>query len=327
MAKRRLTHQQQRRIRRAQKTRNIEGENHFQGRVISHHGGEVEVQPDEPQQAENGNLNCNVRSNLGLIVCGDRVLYQQASANPAIVSILPRDNLLQRQDGFGQTKAIAANVSQLLICLALEPAPNLFLLDQYLLSAEQQDIDVLIVVNKIDLLDSNDPDPFDLQKIYQPIGYRILYTSIVKHQHIEELQQHCAGQVNVISGVSGVGKSSLTKAILPDQDIRIREISQVNREGRHTTRTSRLYHLPQGGDLIDTPGVRGFRPVVEKDKPIASGFREIEQQAQHCRFHNCRHINEPRCAVIKAVEEGQIHRGRYDNYLKLLQENDSQARF
>jgi len=317
---RRLSKQQRRRIDRSQQAVDLNDPNNFQGLVISHRGGEIEVEP-----ASGGdNLFCNMRSNLGVIVCGDRVVYQQPAQQqqPSIIAILPRDNLLQRLDGFGNIKAVAANVSQMLICLSIEPAPNLFLLDQFLLSAEQQRIEALIVLNKIDLAGAADDDPFQLKAIYQPLGYDVLPSSIHNHINIDALQQHCIGKINVISGVSGVGKSSITQAILPQIDIPIGEISEVNREGRHTTRTSRLYHLPQGGDLIDTPGVRGFNPVLDPQQPIAAGFREIAAAAQFCRFSNCRHINEPGCAVLQAVQDQTIYPSRYENYLKLLQDSE-----
>lgn len=316
MARRRLSHQQKRRIKSAQQAVDINDAHNHPGLVIAHHGGEIEVEPEAPGLA---NVQCHIRANLGTIVCGDRVVYHQAEGAPTIIAIQPRSNLLQRQDGFGNIKAVAANVTQILICLAVEPEPNMFLLDQYLLSAEQQGIHALIVLNKVDLLHPDDSDPFDLKKIYEPLGYEILYTSLLEQKHIDQLQQHCVDQVNVISGVSGVGKSSLTKAILPTIDIRIGEISVISKEGRHTTRTSRLYHLPLGGDLIDTPGVRGFNPVLDPNQPIAAGFREIDEQAQFCQFSNCKHLNEPKCAVIAAVESGEIEICRYQHYLKLLE--------
>ncbi len=316
MAKRRLSQQQKRRIHQAQKSTDLDNKNNHQGLVISHHGGEVEVKPSDPDR---DHIHCKFRANLGGIVCGDQVIFRQNREAPSIVAILPRKNSLQRQDGFGQNKTIAANVSQLLVCLSVEPEPNLFLLDQYLLSAEQQQIQPLIIFNKIDLLTNGNTDPFGLHEIYTPLGYEILPTSIIEKTNIDLLQQHCKDHVNVISGVSGVGKSSLTKTILPELEILIREISVSNKEGRHTTRTSRLYHLPLGGSLIDTPGVRGFNPVFDNEQSIAVGFREIDQQAQHCHFSNCKHIKEPKCAVIDAVKSSLINPGRYENYLKLMQ--------
>ena len=319
MAKRKLSHQQSRRIKQAQLAIDLHHPDNLSGTVISHHGGEVEVEPELDKQP---NIHCKFRTNLGVLVCGDRVIYQQKDNDASIIAIQPRDNLLQRVDGFDNIKSVAANVTQLLICLSVEPEPNLFLLDQYLLSAEQQNINVIIILNKVDLLDENDTDPFGLKSIYEHLDYEILFTSMKSLQHIDTLQQRCAGHINVISGVSGVGKSSLTKAILPEIEIPIGEISVLSREGRHTTRTSRLYHLPEGGDLIDTPGVRGFNPVFDPEKTIASGYREINENAQECRFSNCKHINEPQCAVLKNLYAGKIHQSRYDSYLKLLQESN-----
>ncbi len=318
MAKRKLNQRQKRRIQQAQQSINPDDDNTFQGLVISHHGGEVEV---EPESAEKSNIHCKLRTNLGVIVCGDQVYYQEENKDLRIIAIKDRQNLLQRLDGFGQLKAVAANVSQLIICLSITPEPNLFLLDQYLLAAEQQQIEVVIILNKIDLLEENIDDPFDLKKIYQPMGYDVIHTSIIKNINIDLLQNHCIDHINVISGVSGVGKSSITKAILPATEIPIGEISEVNQEGKHTTRTSRLYHLPLGGQLIDTPGVRGFNPVYDKNMPIATGFREINELAQLCQFSNCKHTHEPKCAVIAALKSKDISQLRYDNYLKLLQDS------
>lgn len=316
MAKRRLSHQQSRRIKKAQQAIDLDDASNQQGQVISHRGGEVEVEPASGVT----NIMCKLRSNLGDIVCGDQVVYLMEKQNPTIIAIRPRENLLQRQDGFGHVKSVAANVTQLIICLAIEPEPNFFLLDQYLLSAEQQSINSIIVLNKIDLVALGNSDPFDLKAIYQPLGYDVLHCSIHNPDDLDKLQQICADQVNVISGVSGVGKSSLTKAILPDLDIRIGEISEQSREGRHTTRTSRLYHLPKGGDLIDTPGVRGFNPVIDQHKSISSGFREIHHLSATCQFNNCRHLNEPKCAVLDALNKGSINQVRYENYVKLLKD-------
>ncbi len=137
---------------------------------------------------------------------------------------------------------------------------------------------------------------------------------------MEEFSALLASQVSVLSGVSGVGKSSLTGWLLPDEKIKIAEISEVNEEGRHTTRASRLYHLPDGGDLIDTPGVRGFSPFIDQQEPLARGFREIDELAASCRFNNCTHRNEPHCAVIAAQAEGRIASSRYQNYLKILEQ-------
>lgn len=311
MAKRRLSEQQKNRIQAAQLEVSASAE-HQHGTVVSHQGGRILV------EFESGvSVDCKIKSNLGAIVCGDRVAIETTTSQEhRVLAILSRANLLQRIDGFGQVRAVAANINQLFVCLAVSPEPNLFLLDQYLLSAEQQHIEACILLNKIDLLTDAD-DPFKLESIYEPLGYKLVATSVKTGQGMEDFTALLPGQVSVLSGVSGVGKSSLTKWLLPDAEIKIASISETNEEGRHTTRTSRLYHLPSGGDLIDTPGIRGFNPFVDKDRPLANGFREISEYAVNCRFHNCLHLNEPKCAVNEAVETGHIAKSRYLNYVKM----------
>ena len=139
---------------------------------------------------------------------------------------------------------------------------------------------------------------------------------------MQQFKARLGNQVSVLSGVSGVGKSSLTNWLLPAEKIKIADISAANAEGRHTTRSSRLYHLEDGGDLIDTPGVRGFSPFINRDRPLGEGFREISRFSADCHFHNCSHRNEPKCAVVAAVDRGEIHPQRFRNYLKLLQQSD-----
>ena len=311
MAKRRLSQRQKNRIQAAQHEVSESAE-HQHGVVVSHQGGQILV------ELESGlSVDCKIKSNLGTIVCGDQVAIEAAADQEhRVLAVLPRDNLLQRVDGFGQVRAVAANISQLFVCLAVMPEPNLFLLDQYLLSAEQQQIEACILVNKIDLQKAH--DPFGLERIYRPLAYKIVNASAKTGLGMDIFKSLLPNQVSVLSGVSGVGKSSLTKWLLPGTEIKIASISEANEEGRHTTRASRLYHLPGGGDLIDTPGVRGFNPFIDKERPLAYGFREIREQSQGCRFHNCLHLNEPKCAVIEAVANGGIAQSRYQNYLKML---------
>ena len=314
MAKRRLSQQQKNRIQAAQHAIS-EHDDYDHGLVVSHQGGQILVELRAATTIE-----CKIKSNLGTIVCGDRVAIETtAQQQHRVVGILERDNLLQRVDGFGQVRSVAANISQLFVCLAVSPEPNLFLLDQYLLSAEQQQIEARILLNKIDLATAGE-DPFGLRQIYQPLGYRQVDTSVISGVGMEEFSALLPGQVSVLSGVSGVGKSSLTSWLLPREEIKIASISAANEEGRHTTRASRLYHLPGGGDLIDTPGVRGFSPFIDDSRPLALGFREIREIGNGCRFHNCLHRNEPKCAVIEAVDSGVIAQSRYQNYQKMLRQ-------
>jgi ribosome biogenesis GTPase len=315
MAKRRLSQQQRKRIQQTQDAQTDNAE-HETGQVISHQGGRLLVELDAGL-----NIECKIKSNLGSIVCGDFVTVETTSQGEhRAIAISPRHSLLQRVDALGQIRTLASNITQLVVCLAVAPEPNLYLLDQYLLSAEQQQIDACILLNKVDLC-GDDKDPFQILEIYQPLGYPVIQTSVKSGQGMARFEKLLSTRISVISGVSGVGKSSLTSHLLPEEIIKIAELSSANEEGRHTTRSSRLYHLTGGGDLIDTPGVRGFSPFVDESKPLARGFREIQELASQCRFHNCLHLNEPRCAVIDAYKTGSINSSRYQSYLKMLEQN------
>jgi ribosome biogenesis GTPase / thiamine phosphate phosphatase len=309
MARRRLSQQQKTRIRAAQ---HADKDSHPHGLVVSHQGGRILVELEPGKRLE-----CKIKSNLGSIVCGDRVAIESgASQEHRVMAILPRDNLLQRVDGFGRQRAVAANISKLVVCLSIAPEPNLLMLDQYLLSAEQQNIEALILINKIDLC-TNADEAEDIARIYRALDYELIFTSVKTGQGMAQFRELLTDELSILCGASGVGKSSLTSWLLPDEEIKIASISVASEEGRHTTRTSRLYHLIGGGDLIDTPGVRGFSPFIDGARPLAHGFREILQQSGACRFHNCQHLDEPDCAVIDAVAKGRIHPSRYQNYLKL----------
>ena len=319
MAKRKLSRQQKNRIQIAQHARSAEDQN-MSGRVISHHGKQLLVELISGELIE-----CRVRSNVEGLVCGDRVTVENTHGNDRrINALLERENLLRRIDGNGKTRSIAANVSRLIICLAVVPRPSIFLLDQYLLSAAQQQIPVSILLNKIDLIQGELTDPFDLMKTYAPMGYPVIKTSVRSGEGMEAFRNMLAHQVTVLSGVSGVGKSSLTQWLLPHTNIRTAGLSEASHEGKHTTRASHLYRLPEvTGELIDTPGVRGFGPFIDSDQPLANGFRDIHAYAGDCRFNNCLHHKEPGCAVVAAVEGKKIRDSRYQSYLKLLGNRDT----
>ncbi len=316
MAGRKLSQHQKKRIQQAQDAVSSIDDDHFEGLVISHHGGKIVVEDENAQLTE-----CSIKSNLGTVVCGDRVVCKKLENTEfRVMAILARENFLQRVDGFGQLKSVASNLTQILVCLSVKPEPNLYLLDQYLISAEQQGINPVIILNKIDLLAEDNKDPFQLESIYQPLGYKVLATSIKTGQGMDQLTSLFDHHTTVLSGVSGVGKSSITQALLPQAKIKIAKISDANEEGRHTTRTSRLYHLPNEGNLIDTPGVRGFNPALDKNASVSAGFREINRLSANCRFANCQHIKEPKCAVIEALREGEIADTRYQHYLRMVEQ-------
>lgn len=326
MAKRRLTKQQQRQIS-ANKNLNTVRENTDtnNGTVITHHGKELIVRNEIGET-----INCQLRQNLGTIVCGDRIVFEyldkQSEPKTAIViAFAERDNILQKS-GFGsKAKAVAANIDQVIIVCSLVPKPNSYLIDRYLVAAENLPAKPIIVINKIDLLDEeNEHVVNDINAIYDTIGYRVLETSAIKSTGLDELQSMLADATSILVGLSGVGKSSLVKDLLPDIDIRIGEISEASKEGKHTTTVSTLYSLPTGGNLIDSPGVRDFSPINLDKEQILNGFIELKPYRGKCKFANCSHTHEPGCAITEAVEEGRVNSQRVNSFRKMLEDAEKQ---
>ena len=326
MAKRRLTKQQQRQIsaNKNQKAVQVNADTH-NGTVITHHGKEIIVRNDNGET-----INCQLRQNLGTIVCGDRIIFEyidkQSEPKTAIViACAERDNILQKS-GFGsKAKAVAANIDQVLIVCSLVPKPNSYLIDRYLVAAENLPAKPIIVINKIDLLDEeNEHVVNDINTIYDTIGYRVLETSATESTGLDELQSMLADATSILVGLSGVGKSSLVKDLLPDIDIRIGEISEASKEGKHTTTVSTLYSLPTGGHLIDSPGVRDFSPINLGKEQILNGFIELKPYGGKCKFANCSHTHEPGCAITEAVEEGKVSLQRVNSFRKMLEDAEKQ---
>ena len=342
MAKRKLSKQQQRRIADQQKNKiknnklqiNNSAQNNLQldasstqtARVISHHGRQLFAETEKLEK-----IKCKIRQNLGDIACGDYVLVQQAHAatgelQNAVVAIKERTNLLVKTGFAGAVKPVAANIGQLVIVTSLKPKPNPYLIDRYLTAAENLPAKALIVINKIDLLDAETKRMCEkLTSLYQDIGYRVISTSIKQNIGLEEISQALSNTTSILVGLSGVGKSSIVKAILPKEEIKIGETSEATGEGKHTTTVSALYHLKCNGIIIDSPGVRDFTPINNSLDEITHGFVDIRQFNGACKFSNCSHKNEPGCALKQAVVDGRLNEVRFNNYLRLIQEfNDKE---
>ncbi|MCP4001279.1 MAG: ribosome small subunit-dependent GTPase A [Gammaproteobacteria bacterium] len=249
------------------------------------------------------------------VVCGDRVNWQaQPQGNELLVtSIHTRDNALERPNSRGQTELVAANLSRLVVVLAPEPAPDFFIADRYLCAAEMMATDTLIIWNKSDL---NVPIPAEI-KNYQALGYGLMGISATTGSGVQEVLTTLAKDISMLVGQSGVGKSSLINNLIPDADVTTGELSTVSREGKHTTTASIMHTLPNGGRLIDSPGVREFVPFIHDPTRVQTGFKEIIERAAGCRFSNCQHIREPNCAVKAAVESSTITARRYESYKRL----------
>jgi ribosome biogenesis GTPase / thiamine phosphate phosphatase len=262
---------------------------------------------------------CVVRRNLRQIVSGDRVAWEPVGAREGVINAIEsRHTVLQRADNANRTRALAANIDQILIVVAPQPAHDAFLIDRYLVAAELAGATPLVVVNKSDLLDPRVADaPTDELREYASIGYGFLFMSTRENTGIDRLAQTLISRTSILVGQSGVGKSSLIKRLLPERDIQIGKLSDASGQGRHTTTTTTLYHLPQGGDLIDSPGVRDFRLGETAPANLARGFREFRPYLGLCRFQDCRHLSEPGCAVKIAMRKGAISERRLASYTQL----------
>ena len=314
MNKRRLSHNQRRRIAQ-QQSRKLDLKDVLEGAVITHYGKEVTVE-DKQQRLHQ----CKLRQNLGDLVCGDRVSFkpQDENAHGVVLAIHPRNNLLQKAGFGGKPKPVAANINQVLIVSAVQPAPNLYLIDRYIVATENLPATAILVLNKIDLGDGAQCLLTQLRHNYQDIGLTVLATGAKTGDGIDELKTLLQDRTSIFVGLSGVGKSSLVNCVIPNADIKVGEVSYASQEGTHTTTVSSLYHLPGGGDLIDSPGVRDFTPIIENRQQILNGFAELRKYSGLCKFNDCTHTSEPGCAVKLAIENGEINPQRLQSYQHML---------
>jgi ribosome biogenesis GTPase len=329
MAKRRLTIQQRSRIQAIQERRRkhldqkanqalASASEHAlrEGHVIIRHGAALGIADDTGKI-----YRCQTRQNIGHPVCGDRVIWQLIDEHSGVVTALqPRKSVLSRPDYSGRHKPLAANITQLVIVLAPRPEPSGYLLDQYLVTAETIKIPPLIAINKIDLLTGETESHF-LSKFepYRQIGYPLIGVSAKQEHGLDVLVERLKGETSILLGQSGVGKSSLINALLPDLEIETGRLSEATGLGRHTTSAATCYSLPQGGELIDSPGVRSFRLTDLSHQELEQGFPEFRPFIGQCRFHNCTHGHEPDCAIRSAANTGKIAPIRLENFLRLSQ--------
>jgi ribosome biogenesis GTPase len=330
MTRRRLTRRQWERIKQAQEQRRLRAVPHAVHRTVT--PNQSDLGPEQPGlvianhgpalivEDQYGALyRCAVRQNLGTLVCGDRIIWQASCVEEGVVIAREeRRALLTRPNYSGRLKPLAANLDQVALVMASYPELNEFLIDRYLVAIAAIRVTPLLVLNKVDILDREALAALKVRlSTYTRIGYSLLLASTRLDHGLDALRNRFKDRTSILVGQSGVGKSSLVQALLPDQEIRIQGLSQATGRGTHTTTTATLYHLPSGGDLIDSPGVRSFALGTLELRDVEQGFVELTDLLKQCRFSDCTHTVETGCALLAAVARKEIDPRRLMSYQQI----------
>jgi len=302
----------------------------MKGLVIKNTGSWVTVRLDD------GNtVNCKMRGVLRLkglrctnpVAVGDRVQVEDKGGDaPVVGDIEPRRNyIIRRASNLSKEfQIIAANLDQaVLVATLTNPETSTTFIDRFLATAEAYQVPAVLAFNKIDLLDTEEwrKKLDELKALYESIGYPVITMSAATGEGADALRAQLAGKMSLLSGNSGVGKSSIINLLVPDAHVRVGDVSHTHHKGMHTTTFSELLDLPDGGAIIDTPGVKAFGTIDFERAEVAHYFPEIFRISDNCRFNNCTHTHEPGCAVLEAVEQGTIAPSRFTSYLSILDED------
>lgn len=306
----------------------------MQGLVIKSTGSWYEVQTDEGKA-----IKCRIKGKFRTldikttnpIAVGDRVILEPEPDQETglITELKPRKNYIIRKSVnlSKQAQIIAANLDQAFLIVTLaSPRTSLGFIDRFLVTAEAYDIPTKLVFNKLDLFSKEGLEILNqYQSIYSRVGYPCYSVSALKATNLDQLRALLKDKVTLVSGHSGAGKSTLINALLPGYGLKTGEISDWSDKGKHTTTFAEMFELPFGGYLIDTPGIRELGVFDIETQELGRLFPEIKKLMIDCRFNNCRHINEPGCAVLQALNEGKLEPSRYDSYLSIYNNNDTRA--
>ena len=300
------------------------------GLVIKNTGSWYTVKTDSNQLVE-----CKIKGNFRLkgirstnpVAVGDRVSITPNQEGTAfITSIEDRKNYIIRKSPnlSKQSHIIAANVDQAFLVVTINrPVTSTTFIDRFLASAEAYRVPVVLLFNKTDALEDEEREYQQMMiDLYETVGYQCLAISAANGSGMDKVRELLAGKTTVLSGNSGVGKSTLINSLLPDVQLKTAEISDAHNAGTHTTTFSEMLELPEGGYIIDTPGIKGFGTFEIEPEELTSYFKEIFHFSKDCRFNNCTHTHEPGCAVLKAVEEHYIAQSRYLSYLNMLEDKE-----
>ena len=300
------------------------------GLVIKNTGSWYTVKTDEGAIIESkikGNFRLKGIRNTNPVAVGDRVELILNQEGTAFISVIEdrRNYIIRKSSNLSkQSHILAANIDQALLLVTVNrPQTSTTFIDRFLASAEAYRIPVVLLFNKIDLLDASERRYQELlSRLYTTIGYRCLALSAQTGEGIEALRELLMGQISLLSGNSGVGKSTLINRLLPDAHLRTAEISDAHNAGMHTTTFSEMLPLPEGGYVIDTPGIKGFGTFDIEREELGSYFKEIFRLSKDCRFNNCTHTHEPGCAVLQALKNHFVAESRYQSYLNMLEDKD-----
>lgn len=304
-----------------------------EGRVIRNTGSSYIVRLDDARE-----LPCRIKGNFRIkgirttnpVAVGDIVTVSQAADDADyITAIAPRKNyIIRRASNLSKESHILASNIDLAILVATirDPLTPTTFIDRFLATAEAYSVPAAVVLNKEDMWDEDDRELGDaLSNLYTSIGYRVFIVSAATGAGLDSLLDFITGKITLLAGNSGVGKSSLINALVPDAGLRTGEISDIHHTGMHTTTFSEMIDLPTGGALIDIPGVRGFGTIDFKPEEVGHFFPEIFRFSRGCRYSDCKHNGEPGCAVLPAVEDHYISESRYASYLSILEEASEDA--
>nr|WP_315554386.1 ribosome small subunit-dependent GTPase A [Segatella oris] len=302
----------------------------MKGFVIKNTGSWYSVKTDDGKVVE-----CKIKGNFRLkgirstnpVAVGDHVEIALNQEGTAFITLIDerRNYIIRKSQNLSkQSHIIAANVDQAFLIVTVNyPQTSTTFIDRFLASAEAYSVPVVLVFNKRDIL-SDDERHYQqsMVHLYETIGYECREISAATGEGIEELHKLLKGKITLLSGNSGVGKSTLINQILPEANLRTAEISDAHNTGMHTTTFSEMLELPEGGYIIDTPGIKGFGTFDMEPEELTSYFREIFHFSKDCKFSNCTHTHEPGCAVLKALEDHYIAQSRYQSYLGMLEDKD-----
>jgi ribosome biogenesis GTPase / thiamine phosphate phosphatase len=306
-----------------------------QGRVLKSTGSRYRV-----LRSDGSSIECVIRGKLRIrdlrttnpVAVGDSVLFDTdpKSGEGIITKILDRKNYILRKSSnlSKQSQILASNIDQafLMVTIILPETPFEFI-DRFIITAEAYRVPTAVIINKTDLYGPGETEKMQyLSDVYTAIGYECIPVSVTRSEGLDRLKTLMQDKITLISGNSGVGKTSLLNRLDPSLDLKTGDISEYHRQGKHITTFPEMHRMPFGGFVIDTPGIRGFGVVDMEKKEIYHFFREIFRFSADCRFYNCLHLDEPGCAVRAAVENGEIDFNRYRSYLNIIEGDDSKYR-